>query len=141
MPETNSSIRIFINSGLSVLELCPAPSIYFKGIRGFRCHICIFPQWIHPSEWGFIAVSKCLSYSHNQPENIWDLIYFYKHSSCPIILSFIFKLTVKDFIHDPVSWSLSQKCNCLLSVTIFPFFPEHTVYQINKIFSNLFPVQ
>ena len=34
----NSSIKRFICSGLSVLELCPAPSIHFKGILLFRCH-------------------------------------------------------------------------------------------------------
>ena len=35
---TNSSIKRLICSGLSVLELCPAPSIHIKGIFVLRCH-------------------------------------------------------------------------------------------------------
>ena len=45
----NSSIKRFICSGLSVLELCPAPSIHFKGILLFRCHALLYrmhePAW------------------------------------------------------------------------------------------------
>ena len=38
----NSSIKLFICSGLSVLELCPAPFIHTKGIFVFRCHALLY---------------------------------------------------------------------------------------------------
>ena len=39
---TNSSIKRFTCSGLSVLELCPAPSIHVKGIFVLRCHALLY---------------------------------------------------------------------------------------------------
>ena len=39
---TNSSIKRFTCSGLSVLELCPAPSIHIKGIFVLRCHALLY---------------------------------------------------------------------------------------------------
>lgn len=39
---TNSSIKRFTRSGLSVLELCPAPSIHVKGIFVLRCHALLY---------------------------------------------------------------------------------------------------
>ena len=38
----NSSIKRFTRSGLSVLELCPAPSIHVKGIFVLRCHALLY---------------------------------------------------------------------------------------------------
>ena len=39
---TNSSIQRFTCSGLSVLELCPAPSIHIKGIFVLRYHALLY---------------------------------------------------------------------------------------------------
>ena len=49
---TSSSIKLFICSGLSVLELCPAPSIHINGIFVLRCHALLYRM--HEPAWSWV---------------------------------------------------------------------------------------